>query len=128
MKKHIVHDIALMRDEHGMIFIMWYPSIPKSTVEKWVKGLPKPMMEVGPVSNSLNGVGGRIEMCTGIFRGLSTFCDGPKAMEADLWDQLRKMIATNGMGTTVISWGSYFNNAVEHTADIPWLGPVEQMQ
>ena len=99
MKKHIVHDIALMRDEQGMIFIMWYPSIPRTTVEKWVRGLPKPMMEMGPVSNLLNGVGGRIEMCTGIFRGISTYCDGPKAMEADLWDQLQKMIDTNGKGT-----------------------------
>ncbi len=127
-KKRIVNDILLARDHQGEIFIFWYPSIPKTVVETWVKDRPQPQTEVGPLHNSLNGVGGRIEMCAGIFRGLSQYCIGPKEMEADLWDQLQIMIDTHGWGTTVIAWGSYFNTMVEKTAHIPWLGPVETVQ
>ena len=121
-----VESILLLRDQEGVIWVMWYPALPSHTVQEWLQGIPGASVNLDYNGNRnwVEGVKGRVEMCDAIFRGVSQCCLGSKEMEADLWHQLRRMIVASNEGTTIISWGKHFNQAVQLTTEMPGVERV----
>ena len=122
-----VESIVLVRDHLGDISILWHPAIPIVVLREWVLDLPHATVKMynEPGLDWVEGVRGRVEMCPPIFSGISTCCQGPQEMESDLWESLRQMIVADREGTSVMSWGEYFNEAVLETTKMPQYAQKE---
>ena len=121
-----VESILLLRDQEGGILVLWYPAIPTRVLREWMREHPQATITLEHNGNKkwVDGVKGRQEMCLVIFRGIASCCHESERMEEDLWRSLQIMVNAKAKGLCVQSWGWYFNETVQMTAEAHGAVPV----